>query len=94
MALVTVKTKFQLTLPSSVRKQARVAVGDLLEARVEGKKITLTPKSVIDHGLSLALRDVKKGRVSPTFTTAAEGIRWLNAEAKKRKGKKRTKKMA
>ena len=38
MALVTVKTKYQLTLPSSVRKQARVAVGDLLEARVEGKK--------------------------------------------------------
>ena len=92
MALVTVKTKYQLTLPSSVRKQARVAVGDLLEARVEGKKITLTPKSVIDHELGLALRDVKKGRVSPTFTTAAEGIRWLNAEAKK--SKKRAKKMA
>jgi bifunctional DNA-binding transcriptional regulator/antitoxin component of YhaV-PrlF toxin-antitoxin module len=92
MALVTVNTKYQLTLPPSVRKQARVAVGDLLEARVEGKKITLTPKSVIDHELRLALQDVKKGRVSPTFTTAAEGIHWLNAKAKK--SKKRAKKMA
>ena len=94
MALVTVNTKYQVTLPSSVRKQARLAVGDLLDARVEGKKITLIPKSVIDHELALALQDVKKGRLSPTFTTAADGIQWLNAEAKKRKGKKRAKKMA
>ena len=44
MALVTVNTKYQVTLPSSVRKQARLAVGDLFEARVQGKKITLTPE--------------------------------------------------
>ena len=79
MALVTVKTKYQVTLPSSVRKQARLAVGDLLEARVE--------KSVIDHELGLALQDVKKGRLSPTFAAAADGIRWLNAEAKKSRSK-------
>ena len=57
-------------------------------------KIILTPKSIIGHEISLALGDVKKGRLSPTFTTAAEGIQWLNAAAKKRKGKKRVKKMA
>ena len=94
MALVTVNTKYQVTLPSSVRKQARLAVGDRLEARVEGKRITLTPKNIIDHELALALQDVKKGRTSPIFTTAVEGIRWLNAEGKKRRGKKRVKKMA
>ena len=59
------------------------------------KKIILTPKSVIDRELDLGLQDVKRGRLSPTFTTAAEGIRWLNAEAKKsRSQKKKTKKMA
>ena len=94
MAFVTVNTKYQVTLPSSVRKRARLAVGDRLDARVEGKKITLTPKSVIDRELGLALQDVRKGRLSPTFTTAAEGIQWLNAEAKKRRSKKRVKKMA
>ena len=94
MALVTVKTKYQVTLPTSVRKQARLAVGDLLEAKVEGKKITLTPKSLIDRELALALQDVKKGRLSPTFVTATDGIRWLNAEAKKSRSKKRAKKMA
>ena len=51
------------------------------------KKIILTPKSIIGHEIGLALRDVEKGRLSPTFTTTAEGIRWLNAEAKKSRGK-------
>ena len=58
------------------------------------KKIILTPKSIIRRELGLALRDVKKGRLSPIFTTAAEGIRWLDAEAKKSRSRKRTEKMA
>ena len=58
------------------------------------KKIILTPKSIIGHEISLALRDVKKGRLSPIFTTAADGIRWLDAEAKKSRSRKRTEKMA
>lgn len=94
MPLVTVKTKYQVTLPTSVRKQAGVAVGDLLEATVDGKKITLTPKSLIDRELALALEDVKKGRVSPTFDAVEESLRWLHAEVKKVKNKKRAKKMA
>ena len=59
-----------------------------------GKKITLTPKSLIYRDLALALQDVKKGRLSPTFVTATDGIRWLNAEAKKSRRKKRAKTMA
>ena len=51
------------------------------------KKIILTPKSVIHRELGLALQDVKKRRLSPTFTTATEGIRWLNAQAKKSRSK-------
>lgn len=94
MPLVTVKTKYQVTLPTAVRKQAGVAVGDLLEATVEGKKITLTPKSLVDRELALALEDVRKGRVSPAFDTVKESLRWLHAEVKKAKGKKRAKKMA
>ena len=52
------------------------------------KKVILTPRSAIDHELSLALQDAKKGRFSPAFTTAGEGIRWLNAEAKKSRSQK------
>ena len=94
MALVTVKTKYQVTLPTAVRKQAGLAVGDILEAKVEGKKITLTPKGPIDRELALALEDVKRGRVSPAFSSAASGLRWLHAEARKIEAKKKAKKMA
>ena len=81
--LVRVKEKYQVTLPASVRRKAGLAVGDLLEANVEGKKITLTPKSVVDRELALALEDVRKGRVYGPFSSAKEVIQSLHREAKR-----------
>ena len=83
MPLVKVKEKYQVTLPASVRRKAGLAVGDLLEARVEGKKITLTPKSVVDRELALALEDVKQGRIYGPYLSAKEIIRSLHREAKR-----------
>ena len=91
MPLVTVKTKYQVTLPTSVRKQAGVAVGDLLEAKVEGQKITLTPKSIIDRELAHALEDVRKDRVHGPFNSAREMLADLHTRAARyRKGTKAT----
>lgn len=83
--LITIKTKYQLTLPTIVRKAVGVGVGDLLEARVEGKKITLTPKGAIDRELALALEDVRKGRTYGPFNTVAELMRSLKQGVKKRR---------
>ena len=83
MPLVKIKEKYQVTLPASIRRKAGLAVGDLLEASVEGKKITLTPKSVVDRELALALEDVKKGRVHGPYLSARELIRSLHREAKR-----------
>ncbi len=83
MPLVKVKEKYQVPLPASVRRKVGLAVGDLLEANVEGKKIILTPKSVVDRELALALEDVRKGRVFGPFSSAREVIRSLHREAKK-----------
>ncbi len=90
MSLVKVKGKYQVTLPASVRQKAGVAVGDLLEAKVEGKKITLMPKVVVDRDfiekrLAEGLEDLKKGRVYGPFTSAKELVRSLHREAKKLK---------
>jgi AbrB family looped-hinge helix DNA binding protein len=89
MALVKVKEKYQVTLPASVRQKAGVAVGDLLEAKVLGKKITLTPKIVIDRAfiekrLAEGLEDIRKGRVYGPFASAEELVRSLRG-GKKRK---------
>ena len=81
MSLVKVKEKYQVTLPASVRQKAGVAVGDLLEAKVQGKRITLTPKRVIDRELALALEEFKRGRFIGPFRTAKAAIRALRRAA-------------
>ncbi|HWQ69556.1 MAG TPA: AbrB/MazE/SpoVT family DNA-binding domain-containing protein [Patescibacteria group bacterium] len=83
MPLVKVKEKYQVTLPAAVRRKAGLNVGDLLEASVEGEKITLTPKSVVDRELALALEDVKKGRVYGPYRSVEEVISSLHRETKR-----------
>ena len=82
MALVKVKEKYQVTLPTEVRQKAGLAVGDLLEVEVKGKKITLTPKSVVDRELAPALEDYEKGRFIGPFRTAKAAVRALRRAAK------------
>ena len=81
MPLIKVKTKYQVT-PTAVRRKVGLEVGDLLEVRVKGNKITLTPKSAIDRELALALEDIKQGRTLGPFKTAKEAIRALRRAAK------------
>ncbi len=74
MSIVTVKNKYQVVIPLRVREQIGVAVGDILEAKVERGKITLTPKSVVDRAIAEGLEDVRKGRVRGPFKTVDEMI--------------------
>lgn len=82
MPLVKVREKYQVTLPFSVRQKVGVRVGDLLEAKVQGKKITLTPKRLIDREIALALEDFKRGRSIGPFRTAKAAIRALRRAAR------------
>ena len=83
MALVKVKQKYQVPLPAAVRELAGIEVGDLLEAKVEKKRITLTPKSAIDKRLAEALADIKAGRTYGPFETAEEMIESLHRNSKR-----------
>lgn len=49
MALVTVKPKFQVTIPAKLRKQIGLHEGDLMEATVVEDGILLRPKEVVDR---------------------------------------------
>ncbi len=82
MSLVKIKTKFQVTLPTSIREKVDLHVGDLLEADVEGNRITLTPKSTIDREIALALEEIKQGRTRGPFKTANAAIRALRRGVK------------
>ena len=59
MALVTVKTKYQVTLPRKLLEELGIDTGDLLEAEVQDGKIILTPKEVVDRKAAFArLREI------------------------------------
>ena len=87
MSIVTVKSKYQVVIPQRVREQIGVAVGDLLEARVEGGRITLTPKSVVDRAIAIGLEDVRKGRVRGPFNTVDEMIDSLKGRKRRTSAK-------
>lgn len=77
MAVVKVKPHYQVTLPAQIRAKARVTVGDLFEAKVQGRTITLVPKRTIDRELALALDEVRRGRVKGPFPNARATVRAL-----------------
>ena len=85
--LVKVKGKYQVTLPASIRQKVGVLVGDLLEAKVEKDKITLTPKRVVDREIAIALDDMRKGRVHGPFGSVDKMLRSLHTARKSRRKK-------
>jgi AbrB family looped-hinge helix DNA binding protein len=85
--LVKVKEKYQVTLPVSLREKVGLEVGDLLEAKIEGKKITLTPKSILDRELAQALKEIEQGKTYGPFNSAKAFLRSLHRETTKLKKK-------
>jgi AbrB family looped-hinge helix DNA binding protein len=83
MAIVTVKNKYQVVIPQSVRDQMEVNVGDLLDAKVEKGKITFTPKSVVDRAIAEGLADVEAGRVSGPFDNVEDMLASLKGKKRK-----------
>jgi AbrB family looped-hinge helix DNA binding protein len=83
MTIVTVKNKFQIVIPRSVRDKIGIHVGDLLEARVERGKVTFSPKSVVDRAIAEGLDDIRKGRVKGPFDTVDEMLASLKGKRSK-----------
>ncbi len=88
MSIVKVKTKGQVTLPTAIREQAGLNIGDLLEAKIERGKITLTPKTLIDRRLAEGLKDIETGRTQGPFNTAEELVTALHQTTKKDRTKR------
>lgn len=89
MSIVTVKNKYQVVIPQSVREQIGITIGDLLEAKAENGKIVFQPKSLVDRGIAQSLEEFKKGHSYGPFDTHEQFIASLHKEAKKLRAKKR-----
>lgn len=88
MALVSVKSKFQVVIPRTVRSKIGLSIGDLLEAGVERGKIIFTPKSVVDRSIAESIADFKEGRSYGPFETSARLVASLHKEGAKLHAKK------
>lgn len=84
MALVAIKDKYQVVIPQKVRAKMGLHVGDLLEARLEGGKITFTPQSAVDRGIAEGLADIEKGSVHGPYRSAVEAKRAFQQRTLKR----------
>jgi AbrB family looped-hinge helix DNA binding protein len=76
----------QIVIPKKVYDQLRLTPGDYLEVELDGDKLVLTPKELVEKRLAEGLEDIKKGRVHGPFSTAKEAIQHLR---KSRKTKRR-----
>jgi len=84
MALVKLHKKGQITLPIVLRRQAHIDDGDVLEAKLDRGRITLTPKSVVDRHIAASEKDYRAGRSYGPFDAAASMAASLERELKKR----------
>jgi len=92
MELVTVKTKFQVVIPQSIRKRVRLDIGDLLEASFENGKITFTPKTAIDRHLAEGLGNLAQGRTHGPYESATAAVAALERRARGRNKSRRKRK--
>ncbi len=60
MPFVTVRPKFQVTIPAGLRKDIGLREGDIMEATLVGNGILFRPKEVVD-------RDVVAQRIAARF---------------------------
>lgn len=89
-ALTKVTRHGQITLPTGIRRAMDVAEGDLIEVAIEGGRMVLTPKQLVDKsqawfwsrewqaGEREAEEDIKAGRVQ-RFRSAKDLLEDLDA---------------
>jgi AbrB family looped-hinge helix DNA binding protein len=83
MSVVKLGTSRQIVIPKKLHDQLGLGPGDTLEVELRGKRLILTPKTLVDQRLAEGLKDVKQGRVYGPFNSADELLRSLHQNAKR-----------
>ncbi len=89
MELIKVKRNYQITIPQSLRKMIRLAVGDYLEVDIRDDSLVIRPVKVVHPDQEYfftkewqekeaeAERDLSQGKVAGPFETSEEALRAL-----------------
>lgn len=66
MPLVTVKPKFQVTIPAKLRRSIDLHEGDIMEASILGGGILLRPMKVVDRDAAAARTAARFAAITPS----------------------------
>ena len=72
----------QVVIPKRIHDQLGLAPGDYLEVELEGDRVILTPKALVEKRLAESLEDVRRGRMHGPFQSVPALLRSLH-KAKK-----------
>lgn len=76
--LTRMKAKSQVTIPATIRKRLNLECGTILAATIDGQKIVLKPKIVVDRDNTIeaafaeGLEDIRNGRTIGPFSNMKE----------------------
>ena len=82
MVAVKIGVSRQVVIPKKIHDQLGLEPGDYLEVALEGDRVILTPKALVEKRLAEGLEDIRKGRVTGPFRSAPSMIRSLRKASK------------
>ena len=89
MELIKVKRNYQITIPQSLRKMIRLAVGDYLEVDIQDNTLVIRPVKVVhpdqeyfftkewQQKEAKAEKDIAEGKLAGPFETPADALKAL-----------------
>jgi AbrB family looped-hinge helix DNA binding protein len=81
-AIVKIGVSRQVAIPKKLHDRLGLAPGDYLEIALEGDRLILTPKALIEKRLAEGLEDIREGRVRGPFRSASALLRSLRRTKK------------
>jgi AbrB family looped-hinge helix DNA binding protein len=82
MAVVKIGVSRQVAIPKKLHDQLGLEPGDYLQVELEGDRLILTPKALIEKRLAEGLEDIRQGRVHGPFRSMPALLRSLHRTKK------------
>ena len=80
--IVRIGVSRQVAIPKKLHDQLGLAPGDYLEVALEGDRLILTPKALIEKRVAEGLEDIRQGRVHGPFRSMSGLLRALHGAKK------------
>ena len=80
--IVKIGISRQVAIPKKLHDQMGLAPGDYLQVELEGDRLILTPKALVERRLAESLDDIREGRVRGPFRSATALLRSLHRTKK------------